>query len=67
MIQVVKNSKTTAKIQKEFGGATKAFSKRPLKSWLQQVNSNKEDELESIDNFTRYDFLEFLSLSLPRP
>jgi len=54
MIQIVKNSKTTAKIQKESGGATKAFSKRPLKQWIESVNSERNSQLrQAIDNFTR--------------
>jgi phosphatidylinositol-4,5-bisphosphate 3-kinase len=52
MIEIVKNSTTTAKIQKEYYGALGALDKRPLKIWLQNNNS-KVLWKETIDNFTR--------------
>jgi len=54
MVEIVKNSTTTAKIQKEFGGAVSAFSKKPLKNWLEEQNYNSKSLLnETVDNFTR--------------
>jgi len=39
-IQVVPNATTTAKIHKD-AGTTAAFSKRPLKKWLQSQNTKR--------------------------
>jgi phosphatidylinositol kinase/protein kinase (PI-3 family) len=38
MIQVVPNSTTTGRIQKEYAGASGAFSKEPLSQWLASQN-----------------------------
>jgi len=40
MIEVVPNATTTGRIQKEYSGATGAFKKEPLATWLQQQNPN---------------------------
>lgn len=40
MIAVVPRARTMAKIQKASGGAAKAFSKRPLREWLERVSGN---------------------------
>eukprot|EP01129_Flabellula_baltica_P007522 TRINITY_DN2937_c0_g1_i3.p1 TRINITY_DN2937_c0_g1~~TRINITY_DN2937_c0_g1_i3.p1 ORF type:complete len:1179 (-),score=257.23 TRINITY_DN2937_c0_g1_i3:21-3557(-) len=53
MIQVVKNSKTIAKIQKEAGGATKVFNKKPLKNWLESMNPDPEQMNSAVDAFVR--------------
>jgi hypothetical protein len=50
-IEVVQNATTTGKIQKGFG-ASGAFRKTPLASWLQQQHAGKPDmHEEAIDNF----------------
>jgi len=41
MIEVVPNATTTGRIQKEYSGATGAFKKEPLATWLQQQNPNR--------------------------
>ncbi len=52
MIEVVPNSSTVAKIQKDAGGATAAFKQTPLMNWLRE--SHTEEEFETVvDNFTR--------------
>uniref|UniRef100_A0A6B2KYU8 phosphatidylinositol 3-kinase n=1 Tax=Arcella intermedia TaxID=1963864 RepID=A0A6B2KYU8_9EUKA len=53
MVEIVRNSTTTAKIQKEFSGAAGAFSKKPLKTWLENNNTDRNCLAEAIDNFTR--------------
>jgi len=51
-IEIVKNAKTTASIQKEAGGAKKAFSKSPLTNWLKKHNSNARQFACAVENFT---------------
>eukprot|EP01127_Copromyxa_protea_P018908 TRINITY_DN6038_c0_g1_i1.p1 TRINITY_DN6038_c0_g1~~TRINITY_DN6038_c0_g1_i1.p1 ORF type:complete len:1361 (+),score=214.79 TRINITY_DN6038_c0_g1_i1:544-4083(+) len=53
MIEVVKNSTTAAKIEKDAGGSLQAFSRYPLKRWIEQNNLTTELTNQAIDNFTR--------------
>jgi hypothetical protein len=52
-IEVVQDSTTTGKIQKQFGGTvTGAFKKTPLSLWMQQQHAGNPELLEeAIDNF----------------
>ena len=52
MIEVVPNSVTTAKIQKNAGGILGAFKQTPLKHWLAANNPNEGDFQDAIDTFT---------------
>lgn len=49
MLEMVKNSETLATVHKIYGGATAAFSREPLKKWL-EVNCTM-GESEYIQNF----------------
>ena len=51
-IEVVLNSDTISNIQKSYGGATSAFSKEPLKDWLEKENKGK-DWKPIVDRFVR--------------
>jgi len=52
MVEVVKNATTAAKIEKESGGAVRAFSRYPLKQWIEKNNSERLCR-QAVDNFTR--------------
>jgi len=52
LIEVV-NARTIADIQMEQGGATQAFSKKYLLTWLSQQHSDEASLKNAIDNFTR--------------
>lgn len=54
LIEVVPDSKTTADIQKSFGGrsVTSAFKKTPIAAWLQENNPSPGDYQEAITKFT---------------
>eukprot|EP01132_Coremiostelium_polycephalum_P002582 gene2582-3199_t len=51
MIEVVLNSETTAKIQKNAGGATAAFKLDPLANWLNQHNKSELEYQKAVDTF----------------
>jgi len=51
MIQVVLNAETTANIQKMAGGATAAFSSKPLTNWLMEHNKTETLQKTAINNF----------------
>jgi len=51
LIEVVPNSKTNAKIQKEAAGASGAFLKTPLARWLQSENQEEADYAEAVSKF----------------
>eukprot|EP00708_Paratrimastix_pyriformis_P002409 GAFH01001155.1.p1 GENE.GAFH01001155.1~~GAFH01001155.1.p1 ORF type:complete len:549 (+),score=288.11 GAFH01001155.1:132-1649(+) len=50
-LEIVLNSKTTAHITKESGGATAAFSETPLAEWLRSKNSAEADYEKAVENF----------------
>lgn len=54
LIEVVPNSKTTADIQKAFGGGgvTSAFKKTPIADWIQENNPTPEEYQEALIKFT---------------
>lgn len=52
VIEVVPHATTAARIQKDFGGATAAFSKEPLSRWLASVNTGVRDLSEAIEHFS---------------
>jgi len=51
LIEVVPDSMTTAKIQRENGGSLAAFSEKPLSSWLKAANPSENDLSAAVDNF----------------
>jgi len=53
LIEVVQDARTIFDIQMEQGGATQAFSKKYLLTWLSQQHSDEASLKNAIDNFTR--------------
>jgi phosphatidylinositol-4,5-bisphosphate 3-kinase len=51
LIEVVPDSTTTAKIQKEAGGASAAFKQTPLANWLKGHNTKEAELSGAVDNF----------------
>jgi len=52
MIEVVVNSKTTAAIQKEYGGAVGALKEKTLYDWMQKHNSTSLEFKRAVKQFT---------------
>lgn len=53
VIEVVRDSKTTADIQTSYGGALGALRKQPLKEYLKENNPKDDQYDKSLDNFIR--------------
>lgn len=52
-IEVMPDSETTAKIQKEAGGVIGAFKQTPLHNWLREFNSSESSWTDVVEIFTR--------------
>ena len=50
MIEVVTNSNTIANITNDYGGASAALSKQPLKCWLQDNNKSRLSDTQELPN-----------------
>jgi hypothetical protein len=51
LIEVVPDSTTNARIQREAGGATAAFKMTPLANWMKTTNPSTEEYENAVDNF----------------
>lgn len=52
-VEVVRNAKTTADIQKEAGGVSEIFNEKTLAKWLKQNNLSDQQYNDAVDNFIR--------------